>query len=91
MGKDPRYSKTMTTYIVSTTDRQRRRRIDAETPGEALRKFIGSRCATMRLNSWAANGREWFYDASVKVGEGQFRMNRDAAKSIHAHVYLPDA
>ena len=77
-----------TTYSVRSTDRKRARAIRAESPREAAATFLGRRCGTLQLNCWAADGSQWNFDASVRVGPGPFRWNRDAIKSIHVFVYL---
>lgn len=78
----------MTLYTVSTTDRKLHRHIEADSPNEAMFKFVGKRCATGKLNSWTADGKEWFYDLSVNVENKPFRMGTSAIKSISGHVYI---
>jgi len=81
----------MTNYLVSTNDRQQSRSIAAESPGDAMQLFLSQRFASFALAHWTANGREWFYDVCVKVGDGPYRMGRDAVASIRGHVQAVDA
>lgn len=78
-------------YVVHSTDRKIRRTIRAESPARAAGIFLGRRCATLRLNCWTPNEREFIFDASVRVGPGPFRMNKDATKSISVFVELTHA
>jgi hypothetical protein len=81
----------MTIYLVSTNDRQQARSIAAESPGDAMQLFLGQRFASFALAHWAANGREWFYNVTVKAGKGPYRMGRDAVASITGHVQAVEA
>lgn len=81
----------LTRYRVRSTDRAHHRTIAATSPQAAASQFLGQRAATLRLNCWSANGTEWHFDSSVKVGDGPFRMNRDAVKSIMVFVDLADS
>ena len=79
------------TYIVRSTDRKYAKAIVAPEPMEAVKKFLGQRAATLRLNCWSANGQEWWFDSSVKVGKGPFQLGRDAVRSVSVFVYTADA
>jgi hypothetical protein len=85
---DGSHSTLPTRYSVRCTDRERERTITAESPMEAATAFLGQRMATLRLNCWTPDGRQWNYDASVKVGLGPFRMGRDAVKSVAVIVTI---
>lgn len=81
----------MTLYNVSTTDRSRHRRIEANTPGEALRRFVGRRLANAQLSHWTEDGNEAFYNLSVSIYDRPYRSGRDPVRSIHGHVWLDQA
>ena len=85
----------MTRYTVRSTDRTRERTIEADRHMDAAAAFLGQRRATLKLNCWAldrsGHEKEWHFDASVKVGPGPFRWNRDAAKSVSVFVVLAHA
>ena len=74
-----------TRFIVSSTDRQRKRTIQADSPGEAVAKFLGRRSAMFRCSSTAFNGTEFWYEASVTAWEGEYRRNHPV-KNIHLYV-----
>ena len=77
-----------TRYRVRSTDRERERIFETPAPTEAVKRFLGRRLATLKLNSWTPDGKQWNYDACVKVGPGPFRMGRDAVKSVAIIVTL---
>lgn len=74
-----------TRFIVSSTDRQRKRCVQAASPGEAVAKFLGRRCAMFRCSSNSFDGTEFWYGASVTTYEGEYRRNHPV-KTISVHV-----
>ena len=74
-----------TRFIVSSTDRQRKRSIQADSPGEAVATFLGSRCATFRCTSSSFDGTEFWYGASVTAYTGEYRRSHPV-KNIHVYV-----
>lgn len=75
-------------YHVSTSDRVRRKTIEADSPGEAMMKFVGKRCGNCQLSSWTFNGKESFYNLSVTIDDSVFRMARSAVRNISGHVWI---
>ena len=74
-----------TRFIVSSTDRQRKRSIQADSPGEAVATFLGSRCATFRCTSSSFDKTEFWYGASVTAYTGEYRRSHPV-KNIHVYV-----
>lgn len=74
-----------TLFIVSSTDRQYKRAIHAASPGEAVAKFLGRRCAMFRCTNSSFDGTEFWYGASVTTYEGEYQRNHPV-KTIGVHV-----